>query len=127
MFTIDEVEIMLNEVAETLPKEWFRKLTGGINLSADAKLSPHAKGKDLYILGEYKRGSMLGRFIMIYYGSFIRVYGHLPEEEFKAKLEHTLCHELTHHIESLAGAKDLEIEDAKKLSQYLEGREKNSC
>jgi hypothetical protein len=119
MVTIDEAEAMLNEISESLPEEIFRHLNGGVNLRPDYKLSPYARADDLYILGEYSRSSMLGRYIIIYYGSFVRLYGHLAPEQFKTELKHTLCHELTHHLESLAGEKDLEIEDAEKIRDFL--------
>jgi hypothetical protein len=50
----------------------------------------------------------LGRYIAIYYGSFLRVYGHLGREELKDELKKTLKHEFLHHLEAMAGARDLE-------------------
>jgi hypothetical protein len=67
----------------------------------------------------------MGRYISIYYGSFKRVYGHLPKEELRKKLMKTLKHEFTHHLESMAGEKDLEIEDEKFIREYFEKRNKN--
>jgi len=58
-------------------------------------------------------------YIAIYYGSFERVYGHLSRESLKEQLAHTLKHEFTHHLESLAGERGLEIKDAKFLEDYL--------
>ena len=40
------------------------------------------------------------------------------EEEFKERLKKTLFHEFTHHLESLAGERDLEIEDERQLAAY---------
>jgi len=120
MVTIDEAEAMLNEIAESLPEEIFIHLNGGVNLQPESKLSPYATANNLYILGEYCRNSMLGRYIVIYYGSFVRIHGHLSHERFREQLKKTLCHELTHHLESLAGEKDLEIKDAEKLREFLE-------
>jgi hypothetical protein len=119
MVTIDEAEEMLNEIADSLPKEIFEHLNGGVNLRPEHKLSPYAKANDLYILGEYSRSRMLGRYILIYYGSFVKIHGHLTPERFKEHLKNTLYHELTHHLESLAGEKDLEIKDAEKLRGFL--------
>ena len=39
-----------------------------------------AKG-DLFILGSYNRGGNMGRYITIYYGSFMKVYGHLRRQD----------------------------------------------
>lgn len=123
MVTIGEAEQMLDEIAESLPEEIFRHLNGGVSLSPLTKLSPHALNNDLYILGEYFSGGIMGRYILIYYGSFARTFGHAPADMYRRELARTLKHELTHHLESLAGAKDLEIEDADQLREYLFGEE----
>ena len=64
----------------------------------------------------------MGRLIRIYYGSFEKLFGYLEEEELKEKLRETLFHEFTHHLESLAGERDLEIQDAKQLARYRKER-----
>ncbi len=119
MVTIDEAEAMLDEVAQALPDEIFERLNGGIILRPEEKLSPHATSNNLYILGEYCSSKMLGRYILIYYGSFARIHGRLSPDDFREQLKKTLYHELTHHLESLAGEKDLEIKDAEKLREFL--------
>ncbi|NLP48821.1 MAG: metallopeptidase family protein [Clostridiales bacterium] len=123
MVSINEAEEMLNELVCDLPQGIFDSLSGGINLLEDYKLSPHAKKNNLYILGEYKTGRSLGRYIVIYYGSLVRVYGHLGEKAFKNRLKKVLHHELTHHLEALAGEKDLEIDDARQIQAYLKKHE----
>ena len=120
MITIDEAEGMLNELADALPPAIFEGLTGGVNLLPEEKLSPHAVAGDLYILGEYHNSKMIGRYITLYFGSFLRTHGHLTPKAFRLQLRHTLYHELTHHLESLAGEKQLAVDDAQKLGRYLE-------
>ena len=122
MVTIDEAQIMLDEIAEELPAAMYKDLNGGILLLPQAKLSPHAAADDLYILGEYRSGGNMGRLIYIYYGSFEKLFGHLDGEAFKQKLRGTLFHEFTHHLESLAGEMGLEIEDQKQLAKYRRER-----
>ena len=56
--------------------------------------------------------------IYIYYGSFLEVYGELGEKELEEELRETLLHEFTHHMESLAGERGLEIKDEKELWEY---------
>jgi hypothetical protein len=116
-YTIDQVEEMLNKIAEEIPEDFYRELNGGILLLPEIKLHPKGKG-DLYIMGEYCNTVNLGRYINIYYGSFMRVYGNVPEDLLYEKLKETLLHEFTHHLESLAGARDLEIKDEIKLNEY---------
>jgi len=117
MVSIEEAEIMLEEIASKLPPEIFAELNGGIILLPDTVLDE--LGNDLYILGEYFCGGSLGRYIAIYYGSFAAVFGDLDKDEYKAELEITLKHEFTHHIESLAGEDDLDDEDDAYLAEYL--------
>ncbi|WP_246208630.1 metallopeptidase family protein [Anaerotalea alkaliphila] len=110
---------MLDEIAEGFPGELYKELNGGILLLPEEKLSDVSRKRDLYTMGEYHSGGSMGRYIIIYYGSFMQVYGHLEKKALKKKLEHTLKHEFTHHLESLAGERDLEIEDAVYIENYL--------
>lgn len=118
MITIEEMEEMLDEIAAGLPDDFFRELNGGIILLPESKLHENSVGNDLYILGEYRREQSLGKYIAIFYGSFMRVYGHLSAAQLKEKLESTVKHEFRHHLESLAGEYDLEIEDARQIAAY---------
>lgn len=122
MITIKEMEEMLNEIAEDLPKQIYKRLNGGIILLPETKQNRKRKATNLYILGQYHHGGVMGRYISIYYGSFKRVYGHLSKDELREKLIKTLKHEFTHHLESMAGERDLEIEDEKFIREYFEKR-----
>ena len=51
------------------------------------------------------------------------VYGREPSRRVRARLRRTLRHELRHHIESLAGVRDLEEEDAIYIARYLERKQ----
>ena len=119
MLSIDRVHEMLEEIAAGFPDVFFEKLNGGICLLPEVKYSPYAKRGDLYILGEYHRNAM-GRYINIYYGSFIRAHGHREESEFYEALRETVAHEFTHHMENLAGERGLEIRDEEELAEYLD-------
>ena len=119
--TIDEINQMLDEIAEELPQEFFEKLNEGIILLPEYKLHPESRDRDrLYIMGEYCR-SITGRKIVIYYGSFERVCSNLSQDELRKKLKDTLLHEFTHHFESLAGERGLEIKDAEEMIKYKRG------
>ena len=118
MFTIDEINDMLDEVAAELPNEIFNQLNGGVSLLPEAKKSNKDPDGHLYTLGEYRRDQM-GRYIIIYYGSMCAVHGNSPPEKMKKHLKDVLTHELTHHWESLAGDRSLEIKDAKYINDYF--------
>jgi hypothetical protein len=119
MITLEEMEAMLDEIADGFPQELYQELNGGIILLPEVKLNNKSRNNDLYIMGEYHAGGNMGRYIAIYFGSFLQVYGLLGKEEIKNRLIHTLKHEFTHHLESLAGERDLEIKDAQYMANYL--------
>ena len=123
MVTFEETGAMLDEIAEEIPQDFYRELNGGIVLLPETKR--HREGNkvgNLFILGEYhndrKGMGGLGRYIAIYYGSFIRLYAHLPPELRRRELRRVLIHEFTHHIESLAGEHGLAVKDAVELEKY---------
>jgi len=124
--TFEEVGLMLDDIADEIPKEFYRELNGGVFLLPDIKTHPESKNNkninDLYILGEYHNDRKglggLGRYIAIYYGSFIKLYANLPSLQQKDQLRRVLIHEFTHHLESLAGEHGLEIKDARQLERY---------
>lgn len=116
--TIEDVHKMLDEISEEIPVEFYDELNEGIVLLPESKLHPESRiGNKLYIMGEYCR-SITGRNIVIYYGSFRNVHFGISDEELREKLKHTLLHEFTHHLESLAGERGLEIKDQQDLNRY---------
>jgi len=117
MFTIDEVNDMLSIITDEVPPVFFNDLNGGIILIDACKPHPQSEG-NLYILGEYVRRHDMGRSINIYYGSFMRIFGHLNQEALMKELRHTLFHEFRHHMESLAGERGLEDWDQQELARY---------
>ncbi len=125
MIDIDEVEKILEEIAAELPTEFYKELNGGILLLPRAKRNPIGKDNDLYVMGEYHHSSNMGRYIAIYYGSFERLYGNLGRKALKKRLTHTLRHEFTHHMESLAGERGLEKKDEEFIRKYLESKDKS--
>lgn len=118
MISIDEFSHILDDLASGLPEEFYDELNLGISVSEDAKMSPHAQNRDLYIMGEYFHTHM-GRGIVIYYGSFARLHGNLPVEALMQEMQSTLRHEFRHHMEGRAGERGLEREDEKQLRDYL--------
>lgn len=117
---IERVHQILDEIAETLPPEFFNKLNEGVVLLPQHKYHPKSRNdRRLYVMGEYHK-SITGSHIRIYYGSFKRVFRNISEEELKNHLEHTLVHEFTHHLETLAGERGLIIKDHEALRKYLQ-------
>ena len=119
MITIEEMQTMLDEIAAEFPPEFFNELNGGIILLPEARHNDEYPDSDLYTLGMYHRGGGLGRYISIYYGSFMRVHGYLSADKIKEQLRSTVRHEFRHHFESLAGNDDLERLDKQYIDGYI--------
>lgn len=118
MFEFEEVAQMLDEIADAMPTELFRDLNGGMSMVPQLKIHPQALHGELFILGEYIRSS-IGNSIVFYYGSIMRVYGHLDRDSLYRELTRILHHEVRHHNEHLAGCNDLGILDDEQIYQYL--------
>ena len=109
----------MEEIVRDFPQELFRQLNGGIVILPDTKMHEKDRNNDLFILGEYHVDGALGRYIALYYGSFVRVCGSLPAGALRERIRATLKHEFLHHMESLAGERGLEIQDAHDIARYL--------
>ncbi len=118
MLSIDEVNEILDEVYEEFPPELFQDLNGGVLLLEEELADPEA-GENVYIMGEYCNDE-LGRYINIYYGSFAALLFDEPRPVWVEELRETLRHELTHHVEGLAGERSLEYKDSAQLAEFRE-------
>ena len=119
MMTFEEFEAAVGEVSLEIPDELFDKLNGGIAVKPEAKLHAMSQPRrPLYIAGEYSRSQTMW-LILVYYGSFVRLYGRLSDDEVRQKISGVLRHELRHHWESLSGERGLEIEDEENIYAYL--------
>ncbi len=121
MISMEEYRAIVSELLDELPEPFFRDLSGGVIVS-DATAAPdYVQDHDLYTMGEYRVFSGV-RQIILYKGSFDRVYPRAGAEEARRILRGTLRHEFRHHLEFLSGIHDassLEAEDRRKKRQYL--------
>lgn len=123
MISINKMQTMLDKIAGEVPDAFYRDLNGGISLLLGTIAESAAEDEDLFTLGEYCEDE-LGRYILIYYGSFKEVFADADEKEIEEELRETLFHEFTHHLESLAGEYGLEVKDAEAFAAYLDKRGK---
>ena len=121
ILSIDEVNDILDQAVEAYPEELFQELNGGILLLEDAMPDPEA-GEDIYIMVEYCWDEM-GRYINLYYGSFAAVLSDESRQVWEEELCFTLRHELTHHVEGLAGERSLEHKDSAQLEAFRRGED----
>ena len=121
MLTIDQVNDILDEIAEGFPPALFQELNGGVNLIEEAKPDPEFPPGEMYILGEYC-DDLLGLYVNLYYGSFAALGEKegWDRETWEDELRITLSHELTHHMENLSGLHALDDRDAEELAAWRE-------
>jgi len=116
MLNFDEAQTALNQQIDELPPGIFKGLNGGVVLLPDVMYDTNG----LLILGQYHYEPYgLGRYVTINHGSLAAAYGYMNPEAFAERMRHTLHHELTHHLEGLAGDKSLEHEDARNIAKIL--------
>ena len=119
VLTIDQVNDILDEIAESFPEVLFQELNGGINLLEEALPDPEFPVGEMYILGEYC-DDCLGLYINLYYGSFAALAEreNWDETVWRDELRITLSHELTHHMENRSGLHALDDRDAEELARW---------
>ena len=124
MLTMAEYRTIVSELMDELPEPFYRKLTGGVIVSEALVIPDYAKDhNDLCTLGQYQVYSGV-RQIVMFKGSFDRVYPQATVAEAKDILRGILRHEFRHHVEALGGlhgADSLEAEDARQKQAYLSG------
>ena len=119
--SLNEYQAIVEGIVSTIPEDFFKGLNGGIVITEREKL--HSKSRPerpLFILGEYSHGSQTGKYITLYYGSFVRVHGRLRGKAAEDVIRRVIMHEFRHHLEINAGQHDLEYEDDASDAGYLE-------
>ncbi len=121
MIGSEEFQNILTELLDELPDAFFRELSGGVIVSETVEIPDYARADDLFTLGKYKVYSGV-RQVVLYKGSFDRVYPNADAAAAKEILRGVLRHEIRHHLEYLGGIHDetsLEAEDERKKRAYL--------
>jgi hypothetical protein len=121
MISSGEYRKIVSELMDELPQEFFRELSGGVIVSEAAPIPDYARGNDLYIMGQYQYSAGI-RQIVMYRGSFDRVYPYADAAEAKRLLRGILRHEFRHHLEYLGGvhnSSSLEAQDEREKQAYL--------
>jgi len=120
MLTIDEFIDLANDAFSEIPEPVTERLNGGVIVQEYSKLHPESLPENpLYIMGEYVHDPLgLGRYILLYYGSFAAARQLENPERAFLEISAVIKHEFVHHLENLAGERDLEIEDEEDLEEY---------
>lgn len=119
MHTFEQVAAMLDDIVDSLPEPIVRGLNGGVYLLPDTVRSRKIPDPGYYTLGEYFVDRVTGRMVYLYYGSIMALCKDCTTEELRRELERVVKHELRHHVENLAGARDLEVEDEEYVRAAL--------
>lgn len=116
----DFAKIVMEEV-NILPEYVHDELNGGVLVDSSVYLHPGRVADDLYILGTYTVDPLLGKQIIIYFGSFTSTLQNASESVYRAKIRETVRHEFLHHLETKAGLftrGTLIEEDDRKMMEY---------
>lgn len=107
---IDRFQELADKLVEKIPGKFLCGLNGGIVVVEETVPDPEIDG--VYTLGEYIDDPYgLGRFVVIYHGSFAALFKGEPRHIWERELWATILHEIQHHLEALAGVDDLGKED----------------
>ncbi|MBR5615491.1 MAG: metallopeptidase family protein, partial [Clostridia bacterium] len=120
--TYEQMGDMLEQIAAEFPDVFFEGLNGGIQLEEAELPDPDFPPGEMYIMGEYCH-DLLGRYIVLYYGSFAALLKDEDEEVWLDEIFATVAHEFTHHLEDTAMLHALDDADAEFLQQALEDSE----
>ncbi len=105
-----------------LPDYVYDELNGGVLVDVNSYLHPARVADDLYILGTYTSDHILGKQIVLYYGSFAATMGGSSKEAIRQQIRATLRHEFLHHLETRAGLfgkGTLVEEDREQMRRYF--------
>ena len=119
--TFDEFTEIVEEELELLPDYVHEELNGGVLTDQREYLHPGRVADDLYILGTYSADPVMGKQIVLYYGSFMASMGNGSVREIRRQIRDTLRHEFRHHLETRAGMfrkGTLIEEDAESMKRY---------
>ncbi len=119
-----EFEETLREMVDEIPGEFTEGLQAVLAME---HAHPEPDYVDVWRMGEYLDmgpdqflggGEGIGRHVVLYYGSFVRVAAGDPEFDWEEEIWETLTHELRHHVESLAGDASLIHEDEEHARSF---------
>ena len=116
--TYQQMGDWLEEIVGQFPEAFFEDLDGGIQLEEKALPDPAFPSGEMYIMGEYVH-DLLGRYILLYYGSFAALLDEEDEEGWRDEIFATVAHEFTHHLEETAGLHALDDKDLEFLREAL--------
>ena len=121
--TFDEFTAIAEEELKKLPPYVQNDLNGGVVADTGTYLHPARLADDLYILGTYSTDPIMGKQIVLYYGSFRTILGNADENTYRRQIRETIRHEFLHHLETQAGlfGKGTLIEkDVEKMGRYYQ-------
>jgi hypothetical protein len=128
MISTEEYKSIISELLDELPEPFFRELTGGVIMSEAMVIPDYAQDNDLFTLGQYQVYYGV-RQIVMFKGSFDRLYPQADILQAREILRGVLRHEFRHHIEFLGrihNSSSLEAEDNRKKQAYLDSHRKQS-
>lgn len=103
MMDLEQFDAIVEEEMKLLPDYVYEELNGGVLVDQAVYPHPSRLAEDLYILGTYSTDPVLGKQIVLYYGSFAATMQWAGDEAVRKQIRDTLRHEFRHHLETNAG------------------------
>ena len=103
MIDFDTFADFVEEEMNLLPDYVYDELNGGVLVDVNAYPHPARVSDDLYILGTYSSSYIMGKQIILFYGSFAATMGSCSKDVIRQQIRATLRHEFLHHLETRAG------------------------
>lgn len=125
MISYDEFSRIAKEELYQLPEYVHEGLNGGVLTDPAAYPHPARLADDLYIMGTYSVDPIMGKQIVLYYGSFTASLRDAGEDAYRSRIRETIRHEFLHHLETRAGITgkgSLAEKDAEDLKKYYHAR-----
>ena len=122
VISYDEFTALAEEELALLPDYVHDELNGGVLVDHKAYLHPARVADDLYVLGTYSSKPVMGKQIVLYYGSFLATLPPTDRHRWRTQVRDTLRHEFQHHLETRAGLynKDTLVEeDFNRMMTYF--------
>lgn len=116
---LERFAALADRLMDQVPPPVLEGLNGGVTVRRRGMRKP-GDPEGVYVLGEYITDPVMGRYIVLYFGSFAALFADEPEPVWEAELWSTIKHELRHHLEHQAGERDLDLEDEADVARFRE-------
>ncbi|GAB4282995.1 MAG: hypothetical protein Kow0029_28820 [Candidatus Rifleibacteriota bacterium] len=115
--SFDQFNYLFLEQLNEIPDRFKEGISQFVVEERELRLNRYMMG--IYTLGQYFPKGYIGQpVVVLYYGSFRRVFPHLQVNALRKEIAKTIAHELLHHWELRSGYDSLGEEDKERLAEW---------